>query len=315
MTTALDDPGRPEAADDAIRSPRAEAAAAAESVGKTFGQTVALQDCTLTVPRGAVVGLVGRNGAGKSTLLRTLVGLVAADAGQATLLGEDSRTLSPEAKSRLGYVPQQSDLPGWMTPRQAWAYFGAFQPYWDAEHVADLARRFAVPEDTRIGSLSGGQRQIATVIASLGHWPDVLLLDEPVASLDPRARRQFLSLLQELAERHEEVDRPLTVLLSSHITADLERAASHIAVMRDGQVTLMEELASLQDGVVRLRITASDPLPQPPLRSLALHHHGRTVVAVVPGDLTVHWERWAAEHHATALTDAINLEDLFVELA
>ena len=286
-------------------------------LSKSYGrrsETFVLRDCTLEIPQGAIVGLVGENGSGKTTLLQCLVGLLAPTRGQAQLMGVEATQLPAEIKSRIGYVPQSTQLPPWLTVRQTVDYFGSFYGAWDAGLVSHLIERWRLPEDKKVGVLSGGQQQLASIIVALAHRPELLILDEPVAALDPKARRDFLTLLHELGEQATDAGRSQTVLFSTHLLSDLERTATHVALLKNGHVAVMEELSDLKESIAKLRITASQPLPQPPLSSISVQHAGQTIVATVTGAMLPHWEAWAEEHDAVVLSTPLSLEDLFVEL-
>ena len=198
---------------------------------KRFGLRTVLDGVTLRVPHGQVIGLLGLNGSGKSTLIKCLLGLLRPDAGRAALLGTDSWQLAAREKSLIGYVPQESMLYPWLTVRQTVAYVSSFYPAWDRAWGDELVRRWDLSPGHRVGPLSVGQKQKLALVLALGHRPEVLILDEPVASLDPVARRWFLQTVLETV-----ADGVGTVLFSTHITSDLERIASHVALLRDGRL-------------------------------------------------------------------------------
>jgi len=207
---------------------------------KSYGKKAVLTGVDLLVPKGSVVGLLGTNGSGKTTLIKCALGLIRPQGGQARLLGEDSWTLSAEAKSRIGYVPQVVNLYPWMKVRHFIDYTAAFYPNWNHELVARLTKEWDIPREDRIGPLSVGQLQKVAILLALGHNPDLLILDEPAASLDPLARRQFLQMIIDLAEPGKR-----TVLFSTHITSDLERAADSVAILKSGRIAwqgLLEDL-------------------------------------------------------------------------
>jgi ABC-2 type transport system ATP-binding protein len=209
-------------------------------VCKSYGARRVLIDLDLEVPVGSVLGLLGTNGSGKTTLLKCALGLIRPQSGEAILLGEPARSLSAEAKARLGYVPQVVNFYPWMKVRHLVDYIGAFYPNWNDRLVAELLGQWSVPREDRIGTLSVGQLQKLAIVMALGHEPELLILDEPAASLDPLARRQFLQRLIELAEPGRR-----TVLFSTHITSDLERVADSVAILKDGRIAwhgLIEEL-------------------------------------------------------------------------
>lgn len=288
-----------------------EAILEAAGVHKRFGRHAVLTGVDLTVPRGAVVGLVGTNGAGKSTLIRLLLGLLRPDAGAVRVFGEPSWHLSAGAKARLGYVAQTVQLYPWMKVEQVVRYAAAFYPTWDLAWADSLLERWDVPRDRRVGPLSPGQVQKLGLVLALGHRPDLLVLDEPVAALDPVARREFLRSLVELTG-----DARHTVLFSSHITSDLERVASHVAVLQGGRIVLFDELDAVKDRVKRLRIVAAQPLPADfAVRgALRVEVEGAQAVAAVSdldgeliGELRRHWQ-------ADVTVEDLNLEDIFLEL-
>lgn len=215
---------------------------AIEIVGmvKSYGKKAVLTGVDLSVPKGSVVGLLGTNGAGKTTLIKAALGLIRLDGGQARLLGEDAWDLSAEAKARIGYVSQVINLYPWMKVRHLIDYTAAFYPTWNHDLVNRLITEWSIPVEDRIGPLSVGQLQKVAIVLALGHEPDLLLLDEPAASLDPLARRQFLQTIIELAEPGKR-----TVLFSTHITSDLERVADRVAILKSGRIAwhgLLEEL-------------------------------------------------------------------------
>ena len=215
---------------------------AIEIVGmvKSYGKKAVLTGVDLSVPKGSVVGLLGTNGAGETTLIKAALGLIHLDGGRARLLGEDAWDLSAEATARIGYVPQVINLYPWMKVRHLIDYTAAFYPNWNDNLVKRLTTEWDIPVEDRIGPLSVGQLQKVAIVLALGHEPELLLLDEPAASLDPLARRQFLQTIIDLAEPGKR-----TVLFSTHITSDLERVADRVAILKSGHIAwygLLEEL-------------------------------------------------------------------------
>ncbi len=211
----------------------------------------------LQIPRGTVLGLLGKNGAGKTTLIKCLLGLLKPTSGAAAILGENAWNLSAEAKERLGYVPQVVALYPWMKVKHLVAYTAAFYPNWNADLAGSLVYRWEIPLDDRVGTLSVGQLQKLSIILSLSHEPDVLILDEPAASLDPVARREFLSEVLNIANQPNR-----TVLFSTHITSDIERVADTVAILKEGKIVYHGELGELKDSIKRLHFSAADSLPR-----------------------------------------------------
>lgn len=278
---------------------------------KRFGAHDVLRNLDWQIGRGSVVGLVGTNGSGKSTLIKCLLGLLSPTAGQIRLFGEDPWTLSAAAKERLGYVPQTVELYPWMTVDQITRYVGAFYRNWDQAWVATLIDRWQLPRNHRVGPMSPGQLQKLALVLAIGHRPELLILDEPVASLDPVARREFLRSLLELTGDNEH-----TVIFSTHITSDLERVASHVAMLRDGRIALFDELDAVKDRVKRLRITAVNDLPatfavRGALRTQVDGRNALVAVSALDDRLVREVE---IEWQADVAVEDLNLEDIFLEL-
>ena len=280
-------------------------------LGKTIGRKAILRDVCVEVTPGSIVGIIGRNGAGKTTLLEILLGFSPASAGSAQLFGHDSFTLPAALKARIGFVPQQDELVDLLTGRQQLALIAALHGRWNEALIERLRMSWEVPMDRLIQNLSGGERQKLSTLAALGHEPELLVLDEPVASLDPISRRRFLQEMIEIS-----ADRNRTVLFSTHIISDLERVADQIWILRDGAIAWAGPLDALQESVVRLSITARGLLPaQLPLAAcLSQRVAGERASAVVT--------QWTAQQHAQlqeSLTaeiavEPLGLEDIFVEL-
>ncbi|HEX3714267.1 MAG TPA: ABC transporter ATP-binding protein [Trebonia sp.] len=199
-------------------------------LGKRYGRKQALTDCTLSIPAGHVVGLVGPNGAGKSTLLNLACGLLAPTAGTIEVLG-GTPAASPAQLARVGFLAQDAPLYAGLSVADHLKLGARLNPGWDAELARDRVDRLDLDPRQKAGSLSGGQRaQLALTLAVAKH-PALLILDEPVASLDPLARREFLQDLMEAVAEQE-----LSVVLSSHLVADLERVCDYLVVLIGSQV-------------------------------------------------------------------------------
>lgn len=206
----------------------------------TYGALPVLKNLDWTLFPGQVVGLLGRNAAGKTTVLESLLGLRDLQQGSVQLFGQSLDKLDDAKRARIGYVPQQSDLFEAFSADQMLNYFHSFYPRWNTSKVEGLLSRWEIPRNTPISRLSGGQQQRLSIVRALAHDPDLLVLDEPVASLDPAGRRDFL---RELVD--QVLDRGTTVVLSTHILSDLERVAFDVAFIRDGRIGLQAPLDDL----------------------------------------------------------------------
>lgn len=276
---------------------------------KRFGAKTVLDDLTLEVPAGAVLGLVGRNGAGKSTLMRALLGLVPVERGEARVFDEPARSLSDAVKQRIGYVAQQPESMAWMRVDDMLALIGGFYARWDGGWVQTMLQRWAIDPKALVGKLSPGERQRLALIRGMAHSPDLLVLDEPASALDPVGRRE---LMREIVLRAGELGT--TVLFSTHIISDLERVASDIAFLDRGTLLLCAPQDALKENVARLHVPASaaDTLTGPVPGELARRRNpdGGWRLLVQRGR-----ERWPALAEAPGVrVDHLSLEDLFIEV-
>ena len=284
----------------------------AQDVHKSFGSHHVLQGINLQIPKGAVVGLIGTNGAGKSTFLHCALGLMKPESGSISIMGEEAWNISGKVKAKLGFVPQTVQLYPWMTARQIIGYTASFYPNWDHQWVEKLTTVWSIPMDKRVGPLSQGQLQKLAIVLALGHKPDLLILDEPVASLDPLARREFLKALLELLGDNNEH----TILFSTHITSDLERVASHLAVLKDGKISIFDELDKVKDQVKRVRLIGTNEFSPNETFAGSLHTRIEGNVALISvmqvnEDLL---QTWRTTHHATTTIEDLSLEEIFLEL-
>ena len=259
---------------------------AARGLGKSFSGKPVLADVSFTVEPGDVVGVLGKNGAGKTTLLELVLGFTPATAGAVQLFGYDSYRLPGAAKARIGFVPQQDELVNQLTAADQIGVIASFYPKWDDALVVRLSREWEVDLQQRVKSMSVGQRQKLSILLGLGHKPDVLILDEPVASLDPVARRQFLEQIIEVA-----ADGNRSVVFSSHIVSDVERLANKIWILKDQRMYWQGDFDSLKDSIVRVHARATRALPASLAipNALSVQRNGTTATAVVQG--------WRAEMH------------------
>jgi ABC-2 type transport system ATP-binding protein len=273
-----------------------------------YGKKPVLKELDWQLHPGQVIGLLGRNGAGKTTLLEAMLGLRDLQGGTVALFGESGQLLSDATRGRIGYVPQRSDLFEGFTANELLAYFRSFYPHWNTAKVDGLLSRWDIARDQPIARLSGGQQQRLSIIRALAHEPDLLVLDEPVSSLDPAGRREFL---RELVD--QVLDRGTTVVLSTHILSDLERVAFNVAFLRDGRIAVQAPLDELLDTTrqvtgTREQVDAFCTRNQAQLlRRRALGGNQELALLTLPPGPTV-------EDVGLPL-QAVNLEELFMELA
>src|SRR5437763_14574088 len=188
-----------------------------------FGASTALDSVSLSMPCGAVYGLVGANGAGKTTLIRHILGLLRAESGSVRVFGHDPVADPVAVLSRIGYLSEEHDLPGWMRVDELIRYSRAFYPAWDDAYAEELRQTFALDPAARIRNLSKGQKARAGLLIALAHRPQLLVLDEPSSGLDPIVRRDILgAVIRTIAHEGR------TVLLSSHLLEAVERVADHV---------------------------------------------------------------------------------------
>lgn len=278
-----------------------------EHLSLAYNHRAVLSDLSWRISPGQVVGLLGRNGAGKTTLLETVLGLRQPDAGSTWLFEQPSLHPDDATRARIGYVPQQSNLFEWMTPDQLLGYFRAFYPRWNDAKVEGLLTRWAIDRQQPIGRLSVGQQQRLSIIRALAHEPELLVLDEPVASLDPVGRRDFL---QELVEQVSE--RDTSIVFSTHILTDLERVAVDVAFLTHGQLTVQMPLDTLLEDARRVRGPRSvlsgwlETHHLPVWTPTSLNNDQLQVLTCVPPQL-------AATLPGGLTAESVNLEDLFTE--
>jgi ABC-2 type transport system ATP-binding protein len=243
------------------------AALSADRLGKRYGRTWALRDCTLTIPEGRVVGLVGPNGAGKTTLLQLAVGLLDASEGSISVLGARPGR-DPGQLAKVGFVAQDTPLYAGMTIAQHLRMGAWLNPRWDDAAARQRISQLGLDPRRRAGSLSGGQRAQLALTLAVAKRPELLILDEPVASLDPLARREFLRGLMEVVAA-----QGVSVLLSSHLIGDLERVCDHIVVLVASRVALDGEVGDLLGRHHRLSGVRRDPATLPPDQEVIEESH------------------------------------------
>jgi len=282
-----------------------------KNVSKKFGSKNVLNSVNFSVTEGTIMGLVGKNGAGKTTMIKILLGLLKPDEGESTVFDNSSWNLNAGTKHRIGYVPQVVTGFRWMTVKILLDYTGAFYSHWNTDRVNSLLSKWNIDSGAKVGNLSVGERQKLAIIQAMGHEPDLYVFDEPVAGLDPVARRQFIKQLIDL-----NLNENKTMLLSTHILSDLERVAADIALLKDGKIRFEGDLSTLQDRVRRLHIQSGSNLPDPlPIQNCINCKIEKTSALVTVDGITDEEIKNIEKKLSAAITiEQLNLEDIFLEL-
>jgi len=253
------------------------AALEAEGLGRRYRTTWGLRDCTLSVPEGTVTGIVGPNGAGKSTLLRLAAGLGRPTVGSVSVFGSPVRPNGTDHLDRVGYLDQFHPLYRYFSVAEMLSVGRRLNHRWDDASAHQWLEELGIPMDKRVGRLSGGQQAQVALTLCMAKRPDLLLLDEPVASLDPLARKRLLQVLMGTV-----ADRGTTVFLSSHIVSELEPVCDHLIVLSSSRV----QMASSIDGLLgdhRLLVGPESDQPPPGVEVIATTRTARQTTLLIRG--------------------------------
>jgi ABC-2 type transport system ATP-binding protein len=269
----------------------------AQELGKRYARRWALTDCTLDIPAGRVVGLVGPNGAGKTTLLHLAVGLLAPTSGSIRVLG-GRPAATPAQLAKVGFVAQDSPTYAGLSIADHLKLGARLNPGWDAALARDRIERLGLDPARRAGKLSGGQRAQLALTLGIAKRPELLILDEPVAALDPLARREFLQGLMEATAEHA-----LSVVLSSHLVSDLERVCDYLIVLVDSRVRVAGEVEELLASHHRLTGARRDPARLPADQHVvSASHTDRQTTLIIRTHAPIHDPAWTVGQ--------LSLEDL-----
>ncbi|GAA3465500.1 ABC transporter ATP-binding protein [Nonomuraea roseola] len=269
----------------------------AQGLGRKYGRRWALRECTIDIPAGHVVGLVGPNGAGKTTLLKLASGQLEPTAGGITVLGGRPAG-GPAQLAKVGFVAQDTPVYAGLTVADHLRLGARLNPRWDATMARERVARLGLAPAHRAGKLSGGQRAQLALTLGLAKRPELLILDEPVASLDPLARREFLQGLMEATVEHQ-----FSVVLSSHLVSDLERTCDFLIVLVDSRVQVAGEVDQLLATHHRLTGPRRDPDRLPADQQvISARHTDRQSTFVIRTDAPIHDPAWTVTQ--------LNLEDL-----
>lgn len=237
-------------------------------LSRHFGTKQALASVSLSISRGSVYGLVGENGAGKTTLIKHILGLLRAQSGTVRVFGMDPVAEPVNVLSRIGYLSEERDLPGWMRVDELIRYSRAFYPDWDDGYAEELRDTFELDADKTVKNLSRGQTARLGLLIALAYRPELLVLDEPSSGLDPVVRRDIVdAIIRTIA------DEGRTVLFSSHLLDEVERVADHVTMISRGQVVLDAPLAEMRE-------SHRDGGRVPSLDEIFVAHAGRSAASV-----------------------------------
>ncbi len=280
-----------------------------QNLSRRFGSKLALDNVSLQIPAGTVMGLVGENGAGKTTLIKHILGLLRAQEGVVRVFGQDP-VASPEiVLSRIGYLSEEGDLPTWMRVRELLRYAAGFYPTWDEAYAQQLVGQFGLDLNAPLGKLSKGQRSRAGLVVAMAYHPPLLLLDEPSSGLDPIVRRDILgAIIRTIA------DEGRTVLFSSHLLGEVERVSDQIAILKAGKILLTGSLDDIKGQHQRVNLVFPSARETAPTLEgcMAWEGGGREWSAVFFGD-PAQFEPQAALLGAQILSrDSLSLDDIFV---
>ncbi len=272
------------------------AAVEARGLGKQFGRRWALAECTLSIPAGHVAGLVGPNGAGKTTLLNLATGMMTPTTGSIEVLGGEPGG-GPDQLARVGYVAQDTPTFASLSVEDHLRFGAHMNPGWDADLARKRIAQLGLDPRQKAGKLSGGQRAQLALTVAIAKRPELLILDEPIASLDPLARREFLQILMEATAEHE-----LSVIMSSHLMADLERVCDYLIVLVASRVQVageVDDLLSSHQLLTGPRLESGSPALG---QVITERHTGRQSTLLVRSAAPIRDPNWSAA--------ALDLEDL-----
>jgi ABC-2 type transport system ATP-binding protein len=219
-----------------------------ENLWKKFGRFDALRGLSFDVPEGSAFALIGANGAGKTTTIKVLMNILEPTHGSATLLGVDSRKISPRELRQIGYVSENQDMPSRLTVEEYVAYLRPFYATWDRDLEASIGLPLRLPLERKIGDLSHGMRMKMALMCALPYRPKLLILDEPFSGLDPLVRDEFMEGLLEQAGE-------MTILISSHELGEIDGVATHVAFLDEGQLLFEESMSDLTGRFREVRVT------------------------------------------------------------
>lgn len=281
-----------------------------DGLTKQFGKLTAVDNLMLSVPRGSIFGLLGQKGAGKTTTIRTILNLVRPTAGALEVLGFDTVEDSLEVRRRIGYVPEELTYYPWMTVDEVVGFNAAFYPGWNSDLADKLLDEIDVPGDGKLGSLRRDTQAKVSLVMALGPRPELLIIDDPTAGLDPEVRGEFFETMIENVQLQRS-----TVLYSTHLLHGMEHVADELAVIHEGRLHLRGSLDTVQQDFKKLRVIYPNTVPEAfPIdfivRTERSHH--QALLTVSKYDSSMHEALTAQGAELVEALD-LSLEEIFVE--
>ena len=305
-----------EAANQPGADSKTEAAIELHNLEVKYGEHLAVNRLSLTVPKGAIFGLLGPNGAGKTTTIKTMLGLRKPDGGNVRVLGYDAVTQSLEVRARVGYMSEINSLYDFLTIPQHCAFCRSVSTQWDQKIVDRYVSLFGLSTNRKVGTFSKGMKSQLALSLLMGSNPELLILDEPTAGLDPVARHEVLNhLVAEIAAQGK------TIFFSSHILSEVEAVADWVGIIREGRLLVCDELDHLKQTQKVLKLTYVELPPTSEVTALrglggvmSLEQEGRSVRLLTHGDVGSLSQTIQARPYALRDVDIVNLdlEDLFL---
>jgi ABC-2 type transport system ATP-binding protein len=282
-----------------------------KNLNKRFGSICAIDNLSLDIYPGRIYGLMGANGGGKSSLIRHWIGLYLPDSGTCTTFDVEAKKLGPHELARIGYVHQEGKLIDWMSIAKLVRYVAAYYPTWNKDIEERYIKEFDLDPKARVGKLSPGQRQMVAVLLAICFEPELLILDEPAAAMDPLARRKFLELLMEIIQVEGR-----TIIISSHILTDIEKVIDHALIMNRGKMICDQPIDDLREQYIKLRLTSlNGPIPEtlPFSNIIKREQNGSKAIITLAGNMQNHdeLEEIADKIHCQMEQIPLPLEDIY----
>ena len=276
---------------------------------RQFGAKRALNDVSLSIPRGGVFGLIGGNGAGKTTLIKHIMGMHYAQSGSVRVFGIDPVAHPVEVLGRIGYMSEERDIPNWMRVADIMQYTRTFFPAWDTTYAEELREMFDLDPKQRIRNLSRGQAARVCLLLALAHRPELLVLDEPSSGLDPVVRRDILAaIVRTIAHEGR------TVIFSSHLLDEVERLADRVAMIHNGQIVLHDQLDTIKETFRRLIVRFPQTFTEAPpfLGSIQAQGSGNEWSYFCRGDRNQLIQTARSLNAEIIAETSLSLDDIFV---